>query len=144
MNRYAGRTVLITGSGRGIGRATALRLAKEGAAVAVLDIDSEPAHEVARLIGAMGRTAVALVGDIADDDAGERQVAAAAEKALGPPDVLVNNAAWAGQRTLEATEPGRLGRRVRRRRCAPPTISAGPSCPAWRSAAGGPSSALLR
>ncbi|MEZ5905614.1 MAG: SDR family NAD(P)-dependent oxidoreductase, partial [Geminicoccaceae bacterium] len=52
--------MLITGSGRGIGRATALRLAKEGAAVAVLDVDSEPAHEVARMIGAMGRTAVAL------------------------------------------------------------------------------------
>ncbi len=104
MNRYAGRTVLITGSGRGIGRATALRLAREGAAVAVLDIDSEPAHEVARMIAEMGRTAVALVGDIADDDAGERHVRAA-EKALGPLDVLVNNAARAGRGTLEATEP---------------------------------------
>jgi NAD(P)-dependent dehydrogenase (short-subunit alcohol dehydrogenase family) len=104
LNRYAGRTVLITGSGRGIGRATALRLAKEGAAVAVLDIDSDPAHDVARKIADMGRKAVALVGDIAEDDAGERLVREA-EKALGPLDVLVNNAAMAGRGTLEATEP---------------------------------------
>lgn len=104
MNRYAGRTVLITGSGRGIGRATALRLAREGAAVAVLDIDSEPADAVAREIVALGRAAVALVGDIAEEGAAARLVEAAG-KALGPLDVLVNNAALAGRHTLEATEP---------------------------------------
>ena len=104
MNRYAEKAALITGSGRGIGRATALRLAGEGAAVAVLDIDRAPADAVVEEIRALGRTAVALVGDIAEEGAAARHVAAA-EEALGPLDVLVNNAAMAGNHTLAATEP---------------------------------------
>jgi NAD(P)-dependent dehydrogenase (short-subunit alcohol dehydrogenase family) len=104
MTRFVGRTVLITGGGRGIGRATALRLASEGAAVAVVDRDAEPALGVVREIAAGGRTGVALTADIAEEGAGERLVAAA-EKALGPLDVLVNNAAHATRATLAATGP---------------------------------------
>lgn len=101
MKRYLGKTVLITGGGRGIGRATALRLAEEGAAVAVVDRDAEPAGEVARAIAAMGRTAQPLTADITEEGSGERLVAMA-EKALGPLDILVNNAAHCGPATLEA------------------------------------------
>jgi meso-butanediol dehydrogenase/(S,S)-butanediol dehydrogenase/diacetyl reductase len=104
MTRFTARTVLITGAGRGIGRAAALRLAQEGAAVAVVDRDAEPAHEVVRQIAGLGRTGVALVADIADPEAPARLVADA-ERALGPLDVLVNNAAHALRPTLAATGP---------------------------------------
>lgn len=49
--RFEGRVVLITGGGRGIGRATALRLAREGAVIAVVDRDAEPAQAVASEVG---------------------------------------------------------------------------------------------
>ncbi|MFO1067044.1 MAG: SDR family oxidoreductase [Geminicoccaceae bacterium] len=104
MNRFADRNVLITGGGRGIGRATVLRLAREGASVAVIDRDAEPAEAIVAEIKAMGRNGVALTGDIVDPDAGPRFVAAA-EAALGPLDVLVNNAAHTTKATLDATEP---------------------------------------
>ena len=97
--RFEGRVVLITGGGRGIGRATALRLAREGAVIAVVDRDAEPAQAVASEVGGL-----ALVADIVADDAGPRLVAEA-ERVLGPLDVLVNNAAHTTQSTLAATEP---------------------------------------
>ncbi len=103
MKRFLAKTVLLTGGGRGIGRAIALRLAAEGAAVAVVDRDSEPAHAVAKAIGAMGRTAVALEADIAAAGAPARLVEAA-EKALGPLHVLVNNAAQTGPADLANTD----------------------------------------
>ncbi|HET6467698.1 MAG TPA: SDR family oxidoreductase [Geminicoccaceae bacterium] len=102
--RFVGRTVLITGGGRGIGRATALRFAREGAAVAVLDLDLGPAQDVVREIAALGRTGVALAGDVAVAADGVAAVAGA-ERALGPLDVLVNNAAWTTKATLAATGP---------------------------------------
>lgn len=102
MTRYIARTVLVTGGGRGIGRAIALRLASEGAAVAVVDRDAEPAHAVVREIAAMARTGVALVADIAAEGAAAR-IVADAEKALGPLHLLVNNAAHTTRATLAAT-----------------------------------------
>jgi NAD(P)-dependent dehydrogenase (short-subunit alcohol dehydrogenase family) len=75
------RTALVTGGGRGIGRATVLRLAREGAAVAVVDLDGDTARAVVRELAGLGRTGVALAADIAEDAAAERLVADA-EKAL--------------------------------------------------------------
>lgn len=102
MTRFIARTVLVTGGGRGIGRAIALRLASEGAAVAVVDRDGDPAHAVVREIAAMARTGVALTADIAAEGAAAR-VAADAERALGPLHLLVNNAAHTTRATLAAT-----------------------------------------
>lgn len=104
MSRFRGRTALVTGGGRGIGRAIALRLAGEGAAVAVVDIDGEPARAVVKEIAAAGRNGVAIEADVGDEAAVARTVRDA-ERALGPLSVLVNNAASATRSTIDATGP---------------------------------------
>ena len=90
--KLAGRIALVTGSNRGIGAGIALRLAEEGADVAInyLEGDSE-AGEIAGQIGRMGRRALLVPADLREPAAIERMMATAAE-GLGPLDILVNNA----------------------------------------------------
>jgi NAD(P)-dependent dehydrogenase (short-subunit alcohol dehydrogenase family) len=86
-----GRVALVTGAGRGIGRSIALRLAREGAAVLVADVDEDGARHVAAEIAAAGGTGLAVAMDVRSEDS----VAAACaqgRQALGPIDILVNNA----------------------------------------------------
>ncbi|MDV3128099.1 SDR family oxidoreductase [Mycobacterium sp. 21AC1] len=83
--------VSVTGAGSGIGRATALAFAAEGAEVVVSDIDEAAAKETAAQIAARGGTAHAYELDVADADAVQRFVEAVCE-AHGVPDVVVNNA----------------------------------------------------
>ena len=92
--RLAGRRALITGGDSGIGRAVAIAFAREGADVAIgyLPEEESDAAEVVRLIEAEGRTAVALPGDIRDEDFCRRLVADAVA-GMGGLDILVNNAA---------------------------------------------------
>ena len=87
----AGRTALVTGGGRAIGRGIALLLARAGAAVAVNDLHTERAEAVAAEIHAAGGRAVGLVADVTDL-AAVRSLVTAAERSLGPIDILVNNA----------------------------------------------------
>lgn len=84
---------LVTGAGHGIGRAIAQRLAAEGAAVAVVDVDGEGAEATADKIRADGHRAHAAQADITDFDAVCRAVDGA-EAALGDINVLVNNAGF--------------------------------------------------
>jgi 2-hydroxycyclohexanecarboxyl-CoA dehydrogenase len=84
---------LVTGAGRGIGRAIALRLARAGMAVGVTDLDAATAGAVAGEIQAAGGSAVACAADVTDL-AALRAAVAATESALGPLGVLVNNAGW--------------------------------------------------
>ncbi|MFE2938148.1 3-oxoacyl-ACP reductase FabG [Streptomyces sp. NPDC059255] len=89
----AGRTAVITGSARGLGAATALRLAREGAAVVVTDIDEEGARATAAAITALGHRAVAVRADITSGPDVDTLVAAAND-AFGPVHILVNNAGF--------------------------------------------------
>jgi len=87
----AGAGAVVTGGGAGIGRATALRLARDGAAVVVADVDEAAARETARLIEAGGGRALAVQADVAED-ADLHRLLARAREAFGRLDVVVNNA----------------------------------------------------
>ncbi|WP_129837984.1 3-oxoacyl-ACP reductase FabG [Streptomyces sp. RFCAC02] len=85
------RVALVTGAARGIGAATAVRLAAEGRAVAVLDLAEDACARTADRIRAAGGTALALGADVTDPAAVTAAVDRVAAE-LGPPVVLVNNA----------------------------------------------------
>jgi 2-hydroxycyclohexanecarboxyl-CoA dehydrogenase len=87
------KTAIVTGSGRGIGRAIAERLASEGGSVAINDIDPDNAAATVDRIEDNGGTAVTAVADVTDLDA-VREMVDDVESELGPVNVLVNNAGW--------------------------------------------------
>jgi len=86
-----GRVALVTGAGRGIGRAIALKLAGRGADVAVADVLGDEAAAVAAEVTAVGRRAAALVADVSLSEDVTRMVEEA-KASLGKVDILVNNA----------------------------------------------------
>jgi NAD(P)-dependent dehydrogenase (short-subunit alcohol dehydrogenase family) len=89
--RFDDRVAVVTGAGRGIGRAYALLLAELGAAVVVNDLDATPAGEVVATIEAAGGRAVAVASDVSTVEGGATAVEAAVN-GFGRIDVLINNA----------------------------------------------------
>jgi len=104
MQKFVGRTVIVTGGGGGIGGATCRRLGREGAKVAVFDMNLEAAQRVVADIVSAGGQAAAFRCDITDRAAVDAAVAAA-EARLGPVDVLVNNAGWDVFKPFTKTSP---------------------------------------
>lgn len=88
-----GQTALVTGSGRGIGRSVALKLAAHGARLVVNDLDAEVAQQVADEIRKAGGEAVACPGNVTAPDFAERFVGTAMER-FGAIDIIVNNAGY--------------------------------------------------
>jgi len=91
--RFIGKVALVTGAGQGIGRATALRLAREGAAVGILDRNPETTSETVSIIKEIGARALGLIADVSDAEAVAEQVQTLREE-FGSVDVLVNNAGF--------------------------------------------------
>lgn len=89
--RFENRVVLVTGGGSGIGRATALRFASEGAMVVISDVDEAGVNAVAQEIQNSGARAAVVLGNVAERADAERMVLAALD-AFGRLDILINNA----------------------------------------------------
>ena len=93
MGMLDGKVAIITGSGRGIGRAAALMMVAEGAAVVVNDLDEAPAREVVEEIKRAGGRAVACAGSVTDPAMPDKLVRAAIDN-FGALHILVNNAGY--------------------------------------------------
>jgi NAD(P)-dependent dehydrogenase (short-subunit alcohol dehydrogenase family) len=90
------KVAVITGGGSGMGKASALLFAAEGAKVAVVDIDERAAAETANEIEKAGGQAVAIRADVSKEKDAENMIAAA-EKCFGPPTIIFNNAGIEGE-----------------------------------------------
>jgi NAD(P)-dependent dehydrogenase (short-subunit alcohol dehydrogenase family) len=97
---FSDKVAIVTGAGRGIGRAYAESLAAAGASVVVADIDEDGARDVARAIEEAGGSAIAVGVDVADHESTARMAGSAVDR-FGGIDYLVNNAALFGGMKLD-------------------------------------------
>jgi len=100
MGKLDGKVALISGSGRGIGREIALKLAADGARIVVNDLDEAVAQETVADIKRAGSDAVACVGSVVDADFGVRFIFTAVET-FGGVDIIVNNAGYTWDNVIQ-------------------------------------------
>lgn len=98
--KLEGKVALVSGSGRGIGRSIALKLASEGARLVINDLDTEPAEETIALVREMGGEAVACVGNVTHTDFAERFVGTAVQEFKGL-DIIINNAGYTWDNVIQ-------------------------------------------
>jgi 3-oxoacyl-[acyl-carrier protein] reductase len=98
--KLEGKVAVVTGSGRGIGRAIALKLAGEGAGVIVNDLDAQHGDSVVREIERAGGRAIAVNGSVTAPDLAGRLIGAATE-GLGGIDIIVNNAGYTWDASIQ-------------------------------------------
>jgi len=96
MQGLSGKVVLITGAGSGLGRESAIELAREGSRIAVVDVNAEGSAETVTSIVAAGGEAFAVHGDVADSASVQKAVAEVLAH-FGTIDILVNNAGVVGE-----------------------------------------------
>ena len=98
--KLQGKVALVSGSGRGIGREIALKLAREGASVVINDLDAEPAALTVQEITAEGGRAVACVGSVTEAEFAPRFVQTAIDQ-FGGIDIIVNNAGYTWDNVIQ-------------------------------------------
>lgn len=98
--KLQGKVALVSGSGRGIGREIALKLAREGASVVINDLDAEPAALTVQEITAEGGRAVACVGSVTEAEFAPRFVQTAIDQ-FGGVDIIVNNAGYTWDNVIQ-------------------------------------------
>lgn len=102
MKILEGKVALVSGSGRGIGKAIALKLANAGAQIVVNDLDENVANATTAEIEALGVRAVTCIGDVTAPEFGDTFVSAALD-AFGTIDIIVNNAGYAWDSVVQKT-----------------------------------------
>lgn len=100
MGKLEGKSAIVTGAGRGIGRSIALKLAAEGASVVVNDLDAEPAEAVVEEIKDAGGSAIAHPGSVTADGFADSFVGAAVEN-FGGVDIIINNAGYTWDNVIQ-------------------------------------------
>jgi len=100
MGKLEGRSAIVSGAGRGIGRSIALKLAEEGANVVVNDLDPGPANEVVAEIVGVGGNAVVCAGNVVEPGFAERFVTTAVDS-FGGLDIIINNAGYTWDNVIQ-------------------------------------------